>query len=145
MKRFNVILVGACILVLFGGGWNGCAPIQMNVVKQSTVDGNIYSYIDVDPVVIAQTWTEFTRVPYSQFVAEIYFQNPDEDADIQFATLMATPAGLALYSYMINGNINVCEFNVGTNAYESIWDTLTDEFKAQWKADYEKHFGLDSI
>ena len=142
MKKISIVLAMALLLVV---ALVGCVTTQANVVKQSTVGENTYSYIDVDPVVIGNTWGEVTRVPLSQYLVEMYFRNPDSDAPIQFATLIVTPGGVGGYSYMLNGNINVCVFNDKTMAYESTWDTFTDEDKAQWQADYRKNFGLDGV
>ena len=55
------------------------------------------------------------------------------------------PAGIAGYSYMLNGKINICEFNPETNAYESTWDALEEDSKVQWKSDYQEHFGIGKI
>jgi len=137
MKRFTVLIV-VCFLAIIA-----CGTIETNVVKQSTVGEMTYSYIDIDPLVIGQTWEEVTRVPLSQFIVELYFKNPDIDAPIQFATLVVTPAGVAGYSYMLNGKINVCEFNDKTNAYESGWEKLSEESKQAWSNDYKTYFGLE--
>ena len=137
MKRFTVLIV-VCFLAIIA-----CGTIETNVVKQSTVGEMTYSYIDIDPLVIGQTWEEVTRVPLSQFIVELYFKNPDIDAPIQFATLVVTPAGVAGYSYMLNGKINICEFNDKTNAYESGWEKLSEESKQAWSNDYKTYFGLE--
>jgi len=141
MKGF-CILVAICIIALFIINLPGCGTIETNVVKQSTVEGMTYAFVDIDPLVIGQTWEEVTRVPLNQFIAEMYFRNPDESQDIQFASLIVTPAGVAGYSYMLDGKINVCEFNDETTAYESVWDTLSEESKQVWYDDYKTYFGL---
>ena len=51
MKRFKWVLLVACLALLLGG----CATTEMNVVKQTTVDENAYSYVDIDPLVIGQS------------------------------------------------------------------------------------------
>ena len=139
MKRITV-LIGVCFLALIA-----CGTIETNVVKQSTVNEQAYAYVDIDPLVIGQTWGEpIARVPLNMYVTEMYFKNPDIDALIQFATLIVTPAGIAGYSYMFDGKINVCEFNDKTNAYESGWDSINDESKAVWYEDYKTYFGVSN-
>ena len=132
-----MILVGACILAV---SLIACKTAE-HVVKQTVVDENTYSYVDIDPLVIGETWEHVITVPYDRFIAELYYCNPDENADIHFATLMVAPGGVIAYSYMINSKINFCQFNVEKNAYESTWNDLTDKHKAQWYVDYQKYFG----
>ena len=141
MQRF-CLLVSIGIIGLFVINLAACKTIETNVVKQSTVGEMTYSYIDIDPLVIGQTWEEVTRVPLSQFIVEMYFKNPDIDAPIQFASLIVTPAGVAGYSYMLDGKINICEFNDKTNAYESGLDSISEESKQVWYDDYKTYFGL---
>ena len=142
MRRFCV-LVSIGIIFLFVYNLVACKTVEVNVVKQSESSEYKYAYVDIDPLVIGQTWGDpVERVPLSQFLVEMYFRNPDKDADIQFATLVVSPAGIAGYSYMINGEINVCEFNPETNAYESSWAGLSEESKQIWHDDYRTHFGL---
>ena len=141
MRRITV-LIGVCFLAM-AVLLIACKTIETNVVKQSTANEMAYSYIDIDPLVIGQTWGDpVARVPLNQFIVEMYFRNPDKEHDIQFATLIVTPAGIAGYSYMLDGNINVCEFNDQTNAYESTLDRLPEENKQLWSNDYNTYFGL---
>ena len=140
MKTSKLVL-GICLAVIF---LISCKTAE-NVVKQSTVDKNTYSYVDIDPMVIGQTWNEVTRVPYDRFTVEMYFCNPDKNALIQFATVFVTPAGVSAYSFMINGIINVCQFNAQINAYVSVWNDLTDTHKAQWQADYQEYFKIGGV
>ena len=81
-------------------------------------------------------------VSLSQYIAEMYYKNPDKDEPIQYATLLVSPAGVGGYSYMLNGRIHVCQFNVATDAYESVWDTFDEDSKKEWYADYSEHFGI---
>jgi len=148
-EKFLQLMRGFCLVVaigiicLFVINLLACKTIETNVVKQSTVSEQAYSYIDIDPLVIGQTWGEpVARVPLNQFIVELYFKNPDIDAPIQFATLVVTPAGVAGYSYMLNGKINICEFNDKTNAYESGLDSISEESKQVWYDDYKTYFGL---
>ena len=141
MKSLKLVL-GICLMVIF---FISCKTIETNVVKQSTVGEMTYSYVDIDPVVIGDTWESVISVPISQFMVEVYFKNPDIDAPIQFASLVATPGGVAAYSYMIDGKINVCEFNTETLTYGSAWAGLTEEMKQMWYDDYRTYFGLDNI
>ena len=141
MKKLSVIVVMTLLLV---AALIGCKTAE-NVVKQSTVDKNTYSYVDIDPVVIGRTWDEVARVPYDRFTVEMYFCNPDKNAPIQFATVFVTPAGVSAYSFMINGIINVCQFNAQINAYVSVWNDLTDMHRAQWQADYQEYFEIGGV
>ena len=137
MKKNSVFLVMILLLV---AAWVGCKTTE-NVVKQSTNEA-AYSYVHIDPLAVGETWEHIITIPLNQMMAEMYFRNPDEDAAIKLATLVVSPGGVGGYSYMLNGKIDVCVFNDKTNAYESIWDTLDDESKAQWRADYKEHFRL---
>ena len=141
MKKLSVILVMILLLV---AALIGCKTTAVNVVKQAEIDGNTYSFIDIDPVVISRVWDKIMTVPLSQFVVEICFRNPDKNAPIQYATLIVTPGGIAFYSYMINDTIYVCEFDTAINSYVSIWDDMTDKNKAAWYAVYSEYFGLEA-
>ena len=145
MQRF-CILVSIGIVALFVINLLACKTIETNIVKQTTVGDITYSYIDIDPLVIVKTWGEpIVRVQLNRFMFEVYFRNPDESCDIQFATLIVLPGGIVAYSYMIDGNINVCEFNPETNAYESGWASLSEKDKQKWYDDYRIYFGLGSL
>ena len=137
MKKFSVILLGLCMVVAL----TACKTAK-NVAKQSTVGPVYYTSVDIDPATILEEWEHIVTVPLSQFIVESYFCNPDKDQPIQFATLILQPNGIGGYSYMLNGKINICKFNPGINAYESMWDTLSDESKEQWRMDYNTYFEL---
>ena len=134
------ILVGMCVIALL---MVGCVTSEVNVVKESTaIDEMAYKYVDIDPVVIVETWEKSESVVLSQFMFELYYRNPDKKADIQLATILVTPAGVAGYSYMADGKINVFEFNPETNAYESIWEDLPPESQQMFWSDYQTYFGV---
>jgi hypothetical protein len=139
MKRISMILVMVLLLV---AALVGCKTTE-NVVKQSAVSGQEYSYIDIDPIVIGQTWEHVVSVSLNRFIAEMYYKNPDKDEPIQYATLLVSPGGVGGYSYLLNSHIHVCQFNVATNAYESVWDTFDEDSKKEWYADYSEYFGIE--
>jgi len=140
MRKLKLVF-GICVVVIFLAG---CKTTEVNIVKKSTMveTGISYTYVDIDPFVIGQTWDALITVSINQFMAEIYYLNPDKDATIQFATLVVSPAGIGGYSYMVNGQIYVCAFNEEKKGYESVWNTLDAESKQQWRDDYKTNFGL---
>ena len=143
MKKISVVFVMILLLV---AALIGCKTTEVNVVKQSTVSEQVYTYIDIDPLVIGSTWEKIITVPYDQYTIEIYYCNPDKDAPIQFATVFVNVLGkVPAYSYMLNGRINVCRFDTTINSYKSAGDDLTDAHRAQWKADYQEYFGLSEV
>ena len=140
MKSLKLVL-GICLMVVF---LISCKTIEVNVVKQSTVSEMAYSYVDIDPIVIGQTWEEVIKVPINMYVTEIYFRNPDTDAPIQFATLVVMPGGIGGYSYIVDGQIYVYGFFPETNSYKSVWEDFEEDVKQLWYEDYENYFGLSN-
>ena len=143
MKRF-CFFVAFGIITLFLINISSCKTAEVNVKKQASVGDFTYTYVDIDPIEVAKTWEKIIDIPLNNFIIEVYFRNPDKEAAIQFATLIVQPNGVMAYSYMVDGKINVFEFNPETKAYEPTWDTIPDESKAVWYQDYKTYFGVSA-
>ena len=75
MRELSIILVGACILAL---SLIGCTEtVEFNVVKQATIEGHTYSYVDIDPKEIIDNWEINIELSYRAEINEWCSIQPD--------------------------------------------------------------------
>lgn len=144
MRKFSMILVGACTLAL---SLIGCTEtVEFNVVKQATIEGYTYSYVDIDPKEIIDNWELVATIPIGPRTFEFAYRNPDLDSPFSLSIIFFIESyGVLGYSYIYKGKINVCIFNGETTAYESRYDKLDEDLVLLWKNKYSTYFELTGI
>ena len=137
------LLTGICMLVCL---LVACKTIETNVVKQSTITEKAYNYVDIDPNEIGNNWEQVLAVPVGPGMAELCYRNPDIDSPFSLAIIFIYGNyNLLGYSYIYEGEINVCLFNTETNAYESTYDKSDKDLVLLWENKYATYFGIGAV
>ena len=148
MKRFNVILLGACILVLFACAHqsNLTEEEKLNIIVDIVKDLNsdvvdmpetVYQEGYLNIIEVMNTWESGPKMGSIGGMPVYGFINPNIDEDIQYVVVvmyMGMPVG---YVYLLQGE-----------PYGYFIDKLgnfklrPETNKEQWKSNFKMLFGL---
>ena len=136
MKRL-IVLIAIALFIM------GCATIPPpNMEKEQATEIGYSFQGPIDPAEF-QSWTEILQNPIMTpfgVILDIYLQNPDPEAPIQFANVVATSEGLTEYFLFYGGKFFYYNLNDNTGCYEK--KDIDAELLEILKSDFKTAFGI---
>ena len=136
MKRLIVLLAIALFLM-------GCATIPPPDMNQEKTTEIGYSYQGpIDPAEF-MSWTEVYNEPLVTpfgVIFDLYLQNPDPAAQIQFANVVVMGQGISRYFLFYDGQFYYYNLNGETNCYEK--KDINAELLEILRSDFKTAFGV---
>ena len=145
------IFIALCVLSFFACAHNQdiliekeSEPVLSDGLKHSEY-GDFYYVGLLGPFQIATNWERVNEIAYSPIMIELYFQNPNSEDEIRYATILGNPMTRQIsdYSYMLDGEIYVFTYNPESNCFEPNLESQ-NEYQEQWHKDYNMYFGFES-
>ena len=138
--KTRILLLTAILALFLVGCVRGIPPPDMDAAGTTELG---YSYQGpIDPAAF-ESWTEIysepLMTPFGIFM-DMYFQNPDPEAQIQFANVIVTAQGIAGYYLFYGGQFYAYYLEPNTGCYER--QEIDAEVLEMLKQDFQNAFDL---